>query len=243
MKDIRRTLQSECPSLLCGDGMPASWRDSVELPGPQDAAGGTQRVFDEVYAPSTLGIFLREFRVRACQPPPRGGPRLSGRTRGRATLLPGIAQRAFVDIESLLRPSTDTPSRGRRSGTPRSPGERCCGATGRSWCAATRRSAPRRQSPPASTPVSSSPRRWPPNKRINAAIAAIDEHAWTPVHYPGAIEDPDTAALISDAEVAETLHAARCTAPHAHRAAGGAPGQRRPLPRRPVPGMGGTTRL
>ncbi|EUA16133.1 transposase DDE domain group 1 family protein [Mycobacterium xenopi 4042] len=30
------------------------------------------------------------------------------------------------------------------------------------------------------------------NKRINAAIAAIDEAAWTPVHYPGAVEDPDT---------------------------------------------------
>ncbi|EUA42032.1 tnpC domain protein [Mycobacterium xenopi 4042] len=28
------------------------------------------------------------------------------------------------------------------------------------------------------------------NKRINAAIAAIDEAAWTPVHYPGAVEDP-----------------------------------------------------
>jgi hypothetical protein len=26
-------------------------------------AGGTLRVFDEVYAPSTLGIFLREFTV------------------------------------------------------------------------------------------------------------------------------------------------------------------------------------
>jgi len=44
------------------------------------------------------------------------------------------------------------------------------------------------------------------NTRINAAIEAIDETAWTPVHYPGAVEDPDTGALISDAEVAETSY-------------------------------------
>jgi hypothetical protein len=42
------------------------------------------------------------------------------------------------------------------------------------------------------------------NKRITAAIEAIDEAVYTPVHYPGAMEDPDTGALISDAEVAET---------------------------------------
>jgi hypothetical protein len=28
------------------------------------------------------------------------------------------------------------------------------------------------------------------NKRISTAIAAIDEAAYTPVHYPGAVEDP-----------------------------------------------------
>jgi hypothetical protein len=42
------------------------------------------------------------------------------------------------------------------------------------------------------------------NKRISATIEAIDEAAYTPVHYPGAVEDPDTGQLISDAEVAET---------------------------------------
>ena len=44
------------------------------------------------------------------------------------------------------------------------------------------------------------------NKRVTKAIAAIDDDAWTPVHYPGAVVDPDTGALISDAEVAETTH-------------------------------------
>ena len=47
--------------------------DDADLP----RAGGTPRVFDEVYAPSTLGIFLREF-TRACQPAGRGGPPASG---------------------------------------------------------------------------------------------------------------------------------------------------------------------
>ena len=42
------------------------------------------------------------------------------------------------------------------------------------------------------------------NKRISAAIEGIDEAAYTPVHYPGAVTDPDTGQLVSDAEVAET---------------------------------------
>jgi hypothetical protein len=41
------------------------------------------------------------------------------------------------------------------------------------------------------------------NPAVERAIAAIDENAWTPVRYPGAVRDPDTGAWISDAEVAE----------------------------------------
>lgn len=47
------------------------------------------------------------------------------------------------------------------------------------------------------------------NKRLTAAIEAIAEDAYTPVHYPGAVTDPDTGALISDAEVAETPYTLR----------------------------------
>jgi Transposase DDE domain group 1 len=43
---------------------------------------------------------------------------------------------------------------------------------------------------------------------VRKAIEAIDPHAWSPVRYPGAVIDPDTGALISDAEVAETPHTA-----------------------------------
>jgi hypothetical protein len=41
------------------------------------------------------------------------------------------------------------------------------------------------------------------NRAVNRAIATIADDAWTPVHYPGAVVDPDTGELISDAEVAE----------------------------------------
>ena len=67
-------------------------------------AGGTPRVFDEVYAPSTLGIFLREFSFgHANQLAAVAREHLCALAE-RAPLLPGIEQRAFLDIDSLLRP-------------------------------------------------------------------------------------------------------------------------------------------
>ncbi len=41
------------------------------------------------------------------------------------------------------------------------------------------------------------------NPAVSAATASISEQAWIPVHYPGAVTDPDTGELISDAQVAE----------------------------------------
>ena len=49
------------------------------------------------------------------------------------------------------------------------------------------------------------------NAAVCRAIAAIDQDAWIPVHYPGAVLDPDTGALISDAQVAETSFTAFAT--------------------------------
>jgi Transposase DDE domain group 1 len=51
------------------------------------------------------------------------------------------------------------------------------------------------------------------NTAIEKAIAAIDEHAWTPVSYPGAVQDPDTGAWISAAEVAEIPYTAFASTP------------------------------
>ena len=47
------------------------------------------------------------------------------------------------------------------------------------------------------------------NKHITKTIHSINDDAYTPVHYPGAVADPDTGALISDAEVAETPYTLR----------------------------------
>ena len=53
------------------------------------------------------------------------------------------------------------------------------------------------------------------NAAIERAIAAIPEAAWTPVRYPGAVQDPDTGAWISDAEVAEITYTAFASTPDA----------------------------
>ena len=123
-----------------------------------------------------------------------------------------------------------------RPGHRHRPGGR--GHAGRSWSAAT---------PPTATAPSSAPAVrgnadfslvMTKNPAIARAIAAIPDTAWTPVRYPGAVQDPDTGAWISDAEVAEVTYTA--FAAHQgpdHRPAGRAPGQRRPLPRRTVPGL------
>lgn len=46
------------------------------------------------------------------------------------------------------------------------------------------------------------------NPAVLRAIASIGDQGWTPVHYPGAVIDPDTGTLISDAEVAEVGYTA-----------------------------------
>jgi hypothetical protein len=89
-------LTSIIAAMLCG-------ADSIDDAGML-RAGGTPRVFDEVYAPSTLGIFLREFSLgHANQLAALARAHLVALAQ-RTPLLPGIEQRAFLDIDSLLRP-------------------------------------------------------------------------------------------------------------------------------------------
>ena len=52
------------------------------------------------------------------------------------------------------------------------------------------------------------------NAAVSAAIGSIGEDGWTPVRYPGAVLDPDTGQLISDAEVAETTFTAFASTKH-----------------------------
>ena len=46
------------------------------------------------------------------------------------------------------------------------------------------------------------------NRAIQRAIASIPDTAWTPVRYPERVQDPETGAWISDAEVAEVTYTA-----------------------------------
>jgi hypothetical protein len=52
------------------------------------------------------------------------------------------------------------------------------------------------------------------NDNVKAAIAGIDEQAWIPVKYPGAVFDHHTGQWISDAEVAETTYTAFTSTRH-----------------------------
>jgi hypothetical protein len=221
-------------------------------------AGGTPRVFDEVYAPSTLGIFLREFTFGHANQLAAVARAHLVALAARTPLLPGIEQRAFVDIDSLLRPVYGHAKQGASFGHAKiasrallrlglspqististaSAPPVIAEAQLRSGRAASGRAAARQIKQAIGTAracgagtvmvrgdsafgtkkviatciaedveFSLSVSR---NKRITAAIAGIDEAAYAPVHYPGAVEDPDTGALISDAEVAETSYPLR----------------------------------
>ena len=67
-------------------------------------SGGMKRLFAEVYAPATLGQFLREFtHGHTLQLASVARAHLVNLAK-RTDLLPGIEQQAFIDIDSLLRP-------------------------------------------------------------------------------------------------------------------------------------------
>ena len=219
-------------------------------------AGGTPRVFDEVYAPSTLGIFLREFTLgHANQLAAVARAHLAALAK-RTPLLPGIEQRAFLDIDSLLRPVYGNAKQGASFGHAKIAGRALlrrglsplittlsvptaapviAEAWLRSGKTGSGRGAARQVKQAIGTARAAGAigtimlrgdsafgtkkvlaaclaeqvefsLALSRNRRVTKAIKAIDETEWTPVHYPGAVLDPDTGALISDAEVAETTH-------------------------------------
>jgi hypothetical protein len=78
----------------------ADYIDDVDLV----RAGGMKTLFDRVYAPSTVGTLLREFTFgHARQLDSVLTAHLTGLCQ-RVDLLPGAAMRAFIDIDSLVRP-------------------------------------------------------------------------------------------------------------------------------------------
>ena len=222
-------------------------------------AGGTPRVFDEVYAPSTVGIFLREFSFgHANQLAAVARAHLIALAQ-RTALLPGTDERMFLDIDSLLRPVYGHHKQGASFGHAKIAGRALLrkglsplittlstptaapviaeawlrgGKTGSGRGAARQLKqaiTTARAIDPDATIMARGDSAFASkkviatcvdegaefslsvsrNKRISTAIQRIDDDAYQPVHYPGAVADPDTGALISDAEVAETPYTLR----------------------------------
>jgi DDE family transposase len=227
-------------------------------------AGGMPRLFAGVYAPATLGQFLREFtHGHTAQLASVARAHLVNLVE-HSRLLPGIEERAFIDIDSLLRPVYGHAKQGASFGHAKIAGRqvlrrglsplattistaggapvvagirlragragsgkgaasmvreaigtaRAAGATGQILV--------RGDSAYGNNAVVAACVRarvrfslvLTKNPAVNRAIATITENAWTPVHYPGAVLDPDTGELISDAEVAEVAFTAFASTAH-----------------------------
>src|SRR6478736_2657517 len=220
--------------------------------------GGMMALFGGVYAPSTIGTLLREFTFgHARQLEAVLGAHLAALCE-RVDLLPGADVRAFVDIDSLLRPVYGHAKQGASYGHTKIAGKQVLrkGLSPLATTISTEAAAPviagmrlragransgkgagrmvaqaiataraagvtgqilvRGDSAYGTAAVVAACRRagarfslvLTKNPAVAAAIDAIDQDAWTPVRYPGAVRDPDTGAWISDAEVAEIAYTA-----------------------------------
>ena len=226
--------------------------------------GGMSRLFGGVYAPSTVGSFLRAFTHGHTRQLHTVARRFLVDLAIRTPVLAGASVMTYVDIDSLLRrvygkrkqgasfghtkvggysvrlrglsplvATISTPTaapvvaamrlRKGSAGSGRGAASlltealsvaRAAGATGpilvradSAFYAGKVISAARRAGARFSVTVSMNP-------SLQAAIGAIGEDAWTPVHYPDAVEDPDTGELISDAEVAEICYTAFADTKH-----------------------------
>lgn len=226
--------------------------------------GGMKRLFSGVYAPSTLGSFLRSFTHGHVLQLAAVLRAMLVSLAAKTPVLAGAREMTFVDIDSLLRRVYGKKKRGARFGpakvggyqlllrglsplvatisTPLSApviaamrlrgGNAGSGRGAASLAAqalATAKAAGacgiilvRADSAYYAGAVVSAARRAGAlfsitvvaNTAIQAAIATIADDAWTPVRYPGAVEDPDTGELISEAEVAETTYTAFAGTPH-----------------------------
>jgi hypothetical protein len=227
-------------------------------------SGGMARCFDGVYACSTLGQFLREFTHGH-------GRQLASVARAHlvnlahhTTLLPGLAQRAYIDIDSLLRPVYGHHKQGASYGHTKIAGKQIlrkglsplvttistdqatpvvagirlrAGKTGSGKNAASMVTDAIRTARAAGacgeilvrgdsaygnhTVIGACVKAGArfsvvltKNRTVTRAIARIPQDAWTAVRYPGAVLDPDTGRLISDAEVAEICFTAFASTGH-----------------------------
>jgi hypothetical protein len=221
-------------------------------------SGGMKTLFDAVYAPSTIGTLLREFTFGHARQLESVLAGHLARLCERVDLLPGADVRAFIDIDSLLRPvyghakqgasyghtkiagkqvlrkglsplattiSTDLAApviagmrlRAGKSNSGKGAGRMVAQAIATARAAGiTGQILVRGDSAYGTRAVIGAARRagaqfslvLTKNTAVQKAIDAIPEDRWTPVRYPGAVQDPDTGVWISDAEVAEISYTA-----------------------------------
>src|SRR3954469_12149715 len=241
-------------TLIAGMCAGADCIDDVEVL----RSGGMKTLFGGVYAPSTIGTLLREFTFgHARQLESVLGAHLVALC-GYVDLLPGLDQRAFVDIDSLLRPVYGHAKQGASYGHTKIAGKQVLrkGLSPLASTISTEVAAPviagmrlragksnsgkgagrmvaqaiataraagasgqilvRGDSSYGTRAVVGACRRHDArfslvmarNTAIDRAISSIDEQAWPPVLYPGAVRDPETGEWISDAEVAEITYTA-----------------------------------
>ena len=158
-------------------------------------AGGTPRVFDEVYAPSTLGIFLREFTFGTPTSSPRWPASIWRRSRPAPRCCPASSSgRSWTSTRCCAR--SMAPLAGASFGTPRSPAARCCGwpvsadhhPVDRAGCAGDCRGAaaqrqgwlrappPARSSRPSAPPASAGDRNDHAARRLGVRHQNGDDH-------------------------------------------------------------------
>ena len=221
-------------------------------------SGGMQRLFAEVYAPATLGQFLREFTHGHCLQLASVARAHLVNLATRTNLLAGIDEQAFIDIDSLLRPVYGHAKQGASFGHTKIAGKQVLrkglsplattistghaapviagirlragkAGSGKGAASMVREAISTARAAGATGPILvrgdsaygnsavvgaclKAKVRFSvvltKNRKVAAAISAIPEDAWTPVQYPGAVLDPDTGKLLSDAEVAETTFTA-----------------------------------
>jgi hypothetical protein len=228
-------------------------------------SGGMKKLFGGVYACATLGILLREFthgHVRQLGAVLR---RFLVALAARTPLLGGITDRAYIDIDSLLRPVYGKAKQGASFGHTKLAGKSIlrrglsplavtistdtaapvlAGVRLRAGRAGSAKGAASMVTEAINTAVEAGAQ--PPNilvrgdsaycsgkiivavvkagarfsvaiarnPAVDAAIASIPDDAFVPVRYPGAVTDPDTGQLISDAYVAEVAYTAFADTPY-----------------------------
>src|SRR5258705_1230474 len=222
-------------------------------------SGGMRKVFGGVYACATLGIFLREFthgHVRQLAAVLR---RLLIALAARTPLLAGITDRAYIDIDSLLRPVYGKAKQGASFGHTKIANKPIlrrglsplavtistdtaapvlAGVRLRAGKAGSSRGATSMVTEAINTAIQAGAQpehilvrgdsafcggkiiaavvkagarfsfTIARNSAVDAAINSIPDEAFVPVQYPGAVTDPDTGELISDAQVSTVEYTA-----------------------------------